>query len=471
MGRRRLWAVASGVALLGLGAPGAQASTTPSLDAVPRAECGPGSHPELGMQGRVSSADVASGYAALGYTCNTTVVGHYDTTGGYRTYRYVDAAGHACAFYDTALLFPTNVVQGSTASTGVFVLDMSDPNHPVRTAVLSTPAMQSPHESLSLNVTRGLLAADLGNPSAYPTTLDIYDVSQDCRHPVLDSSEPMPTLGHEGTFSPDGNTFWITSAGGGTLSAVDVSDPRLPRLLITKSGINPHGLRVSADGDTLYVADLGGESGLSASASTAGLTVLDVSDVQNRVPLPSIRTISHITWPSVSLPQVPLPITIGGRPYLAEVDEFATDGDHGGLPTADPAAEVGAARIIDIGDPGNPVVVSNIRLEVNQTANRAVIAGDPGASDPLQGYAAHYCAVPTSIDPGILACSFILSGLRIFDIHDPARPREIAYFNPPVHATPTGGNYAMSAPAFDPTTGQIWYSDGYNGFYAVRVTV
>jgi hypothetical protein len=28
----------------------------------------------------------------------------------------------------------------------------------------------------------------------------------------------------------------------------------------------------------------------------------------------------------------------------------------------------------------------------------------------------------------------------------------------------------MSAPAFDPGQGQIWYSDGNEGFFAVRLT-
>ena len=37
---------------------------------------------------------------------------------------------------------------------------MTDPAKPVRTATLQTPAMQSPHESLRLNVARGLLVAD-----------------------------------------------------------------------------------------------------------------------------------------------------------------------------------------------------------------------------------------------------------------------------------------------------------------------
>ena len=79
---------------------------------------------------------------------------------------------------------------GADQLTGVYVLDMSDPAHPVHTDNLLTPAMQSPHESLSLNAKRGLLAADMGNPPFNPGFVDIYDVSQDCRHPVLKSSLP-----------------------------------------------------------------------------------------------------------------------------------------------------------------------------------------------------------------------------------------------------------------------------------------
>ncbi len=69
----------------------------------------------------------------------------------------------------------------------------------------------------------------------------------------------------------------------------------------------------------------------------------------------------------------------------------------------------------------------------------------------------------------------ILSGLRIFDIRDPRHPHEIGYFNAPIseRLTPAGfesSNYAMSRPAFDRQRGDIWYSDGFQGFYVVHVT-
>ena len=61
-------------------AKAAQAQVPP---ATPRARCGPGSTPEPGLQGRVAAEDVASGAAAEGYRCNTTLVGREGATGGY----------------------------------------------------------------------------------------------------------------------------------------------------------------------------------------------------------------------------------------------------------------------------------------------------------------------------------------------------------------------------------------------------
>lgn len=154
-----------------------------------------------------------------------------------------------------------------------------------------------------------------------------------------------------------------------------------------------------------------------------------------------------------------------------EIDEFSSDEQGSDFPAAN-GPRVGAARIIDIQNEKAPRVVSDIRLQVHQPENRAQLAGDPGAGSSLQGYAGHYCAVPRRKDPGIVACSFILSGLRVFDIRDPRHPKEIAYFVAPPRASPVGerSNYAMSAPVFAPKRGEIWYSDGNSGFYALRVS-
>jgi hypothetical protein len=416
------------------------------------------------MQGRVPKDEVDAGRADQGYWCNLTRIGHIGETGGFRVHRYVDKAGRECAYYDTALLFPTNALNLSLDPTGVAVLDMSDPRHPVRTDTLVTPAMQTPHESLNISVKRGVLAAVMGNPAQYPGGIDVYDISEDCRHPAPRSAAfPATPFGHESGMAPDGLTFYPSSPGS-TMSAVDISDPSLPKTLWTSDAYSTHGLSISADGKRGYLASIG-----------VGMIIVDTSEVQERKPDPQVREISRLTWSNLTVPQIPIPVTIKGKPYVVEVDEYSSN-DNDAQVTGH-GNRVGAARIIDISDERHPFVVSNLRLAVHQKENRAAIAGDYGAPSPVQGYAAHYCNVPKAVDPGIVACSMILSGLRVFDIRDPKNPREIAYHvAPPSNVSETGGpvideraNWAMSQPAFAPERGEVWYSDGTSGFYALKL--
>jgi hypothetical protein len=81
--------------------------------------------------------------------------------------------------------------------------------------------------------------------------------------------------------------------------------------------------------------------------------------------------------------------------------------------------------------------------------------------------------VPQRIEPGIVACSTIVSGLRVFDVRDPLHPREVAYANQPVldaRNPSRAGAYAMCAPAFDPAHRQVWYSDTNSGFFVVELS-
>jgi len=433
----------------------------PALLPTPQGPCGKGSSPETGLQGRVSPEDVASGRAARGFTCNTELVGQYripnavGTVGGFKVERYVDQAGRECAYYDTTLMYPTNILDQEG---GVNVLDMSDPSNPVRTARLVTPAMLTPHESMVVSQRRGLAMAVSGNLATNVGILDIYDISQDCRNPVLRSSSPMGFLGHESGLAPDGLTFYSASPAGRTLVAIDITNPTVP-VPLAFHNIDSHGLSISDDGNRAYVAGTG-----------SGLHILDTSEIQSRAMSPSFTEISNLTWTSMSIPQNAIPITVQGHPYLVEIDEF----HDGNTATGD----VGAGRIIDIADETQPQVISNLRLEVHQPENFATIANDNGAQNPVQGYAGHYCNVPTRVDPTIVACSMILSGLRVFDIRDPHNPREIAYHHapadprivPPFGVNPPASNWAMSSPSFAPDRDEIWYSDGLSGFYNVKVT-
>ena len=424
--------------------------------ATPDAPCGPGSMPEK-TQGRVPAADYDNGRAAKGYFCNAREVSHIGDTGGFKTFRYVDEHQHVCAFYDGTLLFPTSLAHNNNTG-GTHVLDMSNPAHPVETDVLRTPAMDSPHESLALNVKRGILAAGMGSPATAPGQVDVYDVSQDCLHPTLESTLPVGFLGHESGFSPDGRTLWISTTAQPGVTAIDVTNEKLPSVLWHNTDYTFHGMNINATGTRLYGADLGNR----------GLTILDVSQIQKRVANPQVKLVSHITWANVSIPQNTIPVTIKGHKYLVEFDEYSRN-----VQSYNPNDPVGAARMINIDNEKHPKVVSQMRLTVDNPAARAGDQkNDPGAQYGVQGYAAHYCAVPRQDNPEIVACSFILSGLRVFNISDPLHPREVAYFNKPAPNTMPlkSGSFAMSAPSFDIAHHQVWYADGDSGFYAVQLT-
>lgn len=424
--------------------------------ATPRAKCGPGSRPAPGLQGRVTAAAPDDGY-----TCNAVMVGHEGHAGGFKVERFVDHAGHQCVYYDTTLLFPVQAIQQlQDQSSGVAVVDVSDPAHPVRTDTLLTPAMQSPHESVLVNDKRGLLAAVTGNPLFAPGFLDIYDLNADCRHPALQASLPVGIIGHESGFAPDGNTFYATSLFTGTVTAVDVTNPKAPATLWI-ANYPSHGMTISDDGNRGYIAGY-----------QRGLIIVDTSEIQARKSFPQVREVSTLDWPTRSVPQNAIPVRFGGKPHLLEIDEFASNAD-GSSTVEGNGPRVGAARIIDISDERAPKVISDMRLEVNQPEHRAEIAQDPGATSFVQGYAGHYCNVPTADDPKIVACSFILSGLRVFDISDRFHPKEVAYFVAPPAPSPVRGersDYAMSKPAFDTAHKVIWYSDGNSGLYGVRLT-
>jgi hypothetical protein len=253
-----------------------------------------------------------------------------------------------------------------------------------------------------------------------------------------------------------------------SITAIDVTDPTSPHA-IWQGNVVAHGMTISDDGNRAYVADpLGGDA---PSTHGGDMLIMDVSQIQARRPNPQAREISRLTWASASIPQNAIPFTENGHPYVLEFDEY-TQGTLN--PFADQDAD-GAGRIIDIADETKPRVVANLRLQINQPADHhAYGAVDPGNQNPAQGYAAHYCNIPTRVDPKIVACSFIASGLRVFNISDVLHPREAAYYVSPT--TPNtengyyGSDYAMSQPTFDVARHDIWYTDGGTGFYVLHVT-
>ncbi len=448
----------------------ARASADPAPGAfegpVARAACGPGSTPETGLQGRVPKAERDSGRSAQGYACNLARVGQFQGEGA----SWVSQSYGTCAYMSTH--FPN-----LSGRPGVQVVDASDPSSPRRVGALTSPAMLGTWESLKVEPNRGLLAAVFASGPIGQGVLffDVYDIKTDCTRPRLLSSGPFNAIGHEGGFSPDGRTYWSASAYESTLTAIDVADPSSPRHLLTaRTGNGNHGFGFSADGNRLYMAEAGllGSGALLAPVPLEdvllpnGMQVLDVSDVQSRKPSPAVREISSLHWTDGAAGQHAIPITYGGRPHVVFVDELLS----------------GAARIIDIGDERAPRIVSKLKLEIQMAENAALRRSDT-TNPVLFGYDAHYCEVDRQTDPTTLACGYFASGVRVFDIRDPLKPAEIAYYNPPAqvgktaslqsseHAATVGDlttDWCSSPPRFVGQT--LWVTCQDNGFQVLRFT-
>src|SRR6266851_5889442 len=234
---------------------------------VPRAVCGPNDHPETALQGQVPANSRASGFH--GFNCNLQLVGQSRGDGAnWQTAEFKDRTGHTCAYHGTA--FTT----ANRTNVGVPVIDLTNPANPTPTAYLSTTSMLDPWESLKVNERRQLLGADNGHNGAGGPEVDFYDISGDCRSPQLLSSLPVgtgadggvtaPIIGHEGSFAPDGLTYY---GGGRTVPnnyyAVDISDTTKPKLLASwnvprvATGARTHGLSVSDDGTRGYFVSIG----------------------------------------------------------------------------------------------------------------------------------------------------------------------------------------------------------------------
>src|SRR5690606_36227739 len=120
-------------------------------------------------------------------------------------------------------------------------------------------------------------------------------------------SLPVTNLAHESEWSPDGKTYWTTSTGLGSVTAIDVSKPAAPKTLYFGGStvfVN-HGMSFSPDGNRMYLASI----------FPAGIAILDVSDIQSRKATNRrVRQIAKISWKDGSITQKALPVTIKGRP-------------------------------------------------------------------------------------------------------------------------------------------------------------
>ncbi|WP_420211013.1 LVIVD repeat-containing protein [Burkholderia aenigmatica] len=454
-------------------------SATPAVSVadyvVPRVPgCSPGDTPETALQGQVPAALRQSGFG--GFNCNLKRVGQVQGEGAsWSAATYTDRQGRTCFYHSTMGATPVfnNPDAPPRVNPGVPVIDITDPATPVRVSSLTSTSMIDPWESLRVNVARGILAADNGLGGAGGPEVDLYDVATDCTRPQLLASVPVGTgadggilpatkaLGHEGGFSPDGFTYYVGGSAVRSYYAVDLTIPTRPKLIsaITMAdlgfGTLSHGLSVSQDGNRAYfVATGNGGAAIGTGAPPLnnpnatgdnGFFVIDTSEVQSRRPNAHMHRIATVPVRDGSGAQHTISFSVGGKPYLIEVDE----GGSGGL--QDPgAASVKAAciagmtpfplgHIYDMSNEAAPQLVSELRLETHAVQNCGKVIPDVLGLGTFT-YGSHYCSVDNRENATALACSYFNSGIRVFDIRDPAKPKEIAYYNPPSAKSPGAGS-------------------------------
>jgi hypothetical protein len=180
-----------------------------------------------------------------------------------------------------------------------------------------------------------------------------------------------------------------------------------------------------------------------------------------------------------------------GHPYLLSFGESSDDAAAGRC--TNPAdTNFDMPRFFDLADELHPVMVSKLMNEASDPVNCARVVADntvytSGADkrDPfwfivsrLFVYDTHYCTPDRLHDPTIMACATFLSGLRVYDIRDPRKPREIAYYNtgtttkadsrvertvPPVES-------AAARPVIRRDRGEIWWVTTDTGFHVAKLT-
>jgi hypothetical protein len=274
----------------------------------------------------------------------------------------------------------------------------------------------------------------------------------------------------------------------GDLYAIDVSDPSKPKDFFRwtpPDAVQLHDLATNADGMRGYLGGIGRSAGadtpLDANPNN-GLQIVDLSDIKLRRKNPEIRLVGKVYWTDGGVSQEAFPVKIGGRPYVVYTDELGPYGIEMEAGRARACAQglppYGMTRLIDISDETKPKVVSKLMLEVNDPANCATTIGD-NANEAIFDYDVHYCNVDNIEDTKLIACGHFQSGIRVFDVSDPANPRNVAYYIPPAAQTNTGSNFNAGAPSIGEWAGskpqfhngnELWVATMNQGFQVLRFT-
>jgi hypothetical protein len=284
-----------------------------------------------------------------------------------------------------------DVVYLSDGSSGLKVIDVSNPASPTIVGSVDTPGF-------CIGVA---VAGDVAYLGDYGSGLQVVDVS-DPTSPVIIGSESAPDLPYLLTVS--GDLVYLADEGSG-LNVIDVSDPTSPSVL---ANVNTPGLSYSVEvrGDIAYVAD-----------GTSGLQIIDVFDPAFPTILATVDTPVRAFQSAIS----------GNIAYVADdtaglqvIEVFAPASPVvlGGVSTADRALSIAVAgdvafvsdagaglQVVDVSDPSTPAMIGGVDT--------------PGQS------------MDVVVDGDIVYVADRSSGLQVIDASDPSAPVIIGSVNTP----------------------------------------
>jgi hypothetical protein len=482
---------------LALIVPPTPAAAAPS----PGALCGPGDRPESALQGQTTLTDMASGRSQDSYSCGVRIVGRHDMFNRGSNWQLA-RVGH-CAYVSTmngvtAVRPEPNDPATTRPPAGVAVLDVREPTRPLLTTILRTAGSVDSAETMDA-VDAGrrkvLVAGSFGGDTRWGlftdrlvgAAMDVYDVSQDCGQPQLRATVYWPENAHDVTISPDGRYVFGTghtqSDKNPSVMVMDISDLSRPRLVLNRPLPLPdgtstacHTVEFNASGTRMYCAGV-----LSAAAEPDGRrtlfwqrngpTIWDVSDFKRGLRNAEFRFVGESAVGNQGGHHA-VPATIKGKPYLIAANELDLgDCEQSAFP-----------RIWDISNERQPQVMGEFRLEVQDHCDDPAVA----VESALGNYGTHYNSVDNLTDTKLGLFSSTAAGIRIVDLRNPRRPREVAYYKPgaePDTALQPAGAHASaiwhnanvtdacgSRNVLVPETGHIWFVCQANGFFVAEMS-
>lgn len=381
----------------------------------------------------------------------------------------------------------TVYVGSRTDDEPVLIVDVSDPRAPAVVGAIGLP--DEGHPGLSSRELRAIPELDLlvvldlqcsvdlhgcAPTATEPEGLRLYDI-RDRRAPRLVGRKVIA-----GVFprrrSPHEMFLWrdpvdrarvlallSTPPDGDGLEIVDLTDPAAPATVLTWDPVGDGGLSgVGADNllHSIGVSD-DGRTGY-ASHQQGGLFAIDLADVIDRRPSPTVRMLTPpdraLDWSPPSPMGPHSAVLVPGRPLAVVTEEVYPRPFGAGCPW-------GHVRIVDVARPDALAVLGEYRVRENTTAYCA-----SGAPTERRAYTAHNATATEHL----AFVTWYAAGLQVIDLTDPSSPTEVTELRPmPLPRVAMedpglgGARVAMwSYPVIQ--DGLVYVVDSRNGLYVLR---